>query len=251
MTCYGMNSARRSAPRACISWTRSSATGTFITRLLQSGLIAPDELERKYREEIHCNELVLLAYYIAAINIETVFHAVAGRDDYLPFEGICLTDSFALHEGDDELSFLYEGTTQTDESGRRRQTFGCFSEIRLTRPAKGARTTTPRMSAYSGLDQKIRSTYAERSRAGLSQGLYDSYIRAIRWGSDRLGGAGVMAYVSGGAWVERAFADGMRRCLADDFASIHVFHLRGDIRKNMLSGGTVPEKARTCSVREA
>ena len=90
-------------------------TGTFITRLLQSGLIAPDELERKYREEIHCNDLVLLAYYIAAINIETVFHAVAGREDYLPFEGICLTDSFALHEGDDELSFYMEDNTNRRE----------------------------------------------------------------------------------------------------------------------------------------
>ena len=90
-------------------------TGTFITRLLQSGVIAPDELERKYREEIHCNELVLLAYYIAAINIETVFHAVAGREDYLPFEGICLTDSFALHEGDDELSFYMKDNTDRRE----------------------------------------------------------------------------------------------------------------------------------------
>ena len=78
-----------------------TGTGTFITRLLQSGLIAKEDLERKYREEIHANELVLLAYYIAAINIETVFHAIAERADYLPFKGICLTDTFALHEGED------------------------------------------------------------------------------------------------------------------------------------------------------
>ena len=79
--------------------------------------------------------------------------------------------------------------------------------------------------AYAGLDQKIRETYAQRSEANLLQNLYDSYIRAIRWGSDRLGNAGIMAYVSGSAWIERAFADGMRKSLVDEFSSVHVFHL--------------------------
>ena len=95
--------------------------------------------------------------------------------------------------------------------------------------------------AYARLDQRIRSTYAERSNTVLLQNLYDSYIRAIRWGSDRLGEAGVMAYVTGSAWIERAYADGLRKCLAEEFASVHVFHLRGDIRKNMLSGGRAGE----------
>ncbi len=215
-------------------------TGTFITRLLQSGLISPNELERKYREEIHCNEIVLLAYYIAAINIETVFHAIADREDYLPFEGICLTDSFALHEGDDELSFY-----MADNTNRRERQKATDIRVILGNPpysvGQKIEDDNAKNVAYAGLDQKIRSTYAERSHAGLSQNLYDSYIRAIRWGSDRIGRAGVMAYVSGGAWLERAFADGMRKCLADDFASIHVFHLRGDIRKNMLSGGRAGE----------
>ena len=209
-------------------------TGTFITRLLQSGLIAPDELERKYREEIHCNELVLLAYYIAAINIETVFHAVAEREDYLPFEGICLTDSFALHEGDDELSFYMQ-----DNTDRRERQKATDIRVIVGNPpySAGQRSEDDNAKnvAYSGLDQRIRSTYAERSRARLSQNLYDSYIRAIRWGTDRLGEAGVMAYVSGSAWLERAFADGMRRCMIDDFTSAHIFHLRGDIRKNVFS----------------
>ena len=215
-------------------------TGTFITRLLQSGLIAPDELERKYREEIHCNELVLLAYYIAAINIETVFHAIAGRDDYLPFEGICLTDSFALHEGDDELSFYMK-----DNTDRRERQKATDIRVIVGNPpysvGQKSQNDNAKNVAYAGLDQRIRSTYAELSRAALLQNLYDSYIRAIRWGSDRLGEAGVMAYVSGSAWVERPFADGMRRCLADDFSTIHVFHLRGDVRKNMLSGGRAGE----------
>jgi predicted helicase len=80
-----------------------TGTGTFITRLLQSGLIAPEEMEHKFRHEIHANEIVLLAYYIAAINIEAVYHGIMGGD-YVPFEGICLTDTFQMYESDDLVS---------------------------------------------------------------------------------------------------------------------------------------------------
>ena len=204
-------------------------TGTFITRLLQSGLIAPDELERKYREEIHCNDLVLLAYYIAAINIETVFHAIAGRDDYLPFEGICLTDSFGLHEGDDELSFYMQ-----DNTTRRERQKATDIRVIVGNPPYSAgqksQDDNAKNVAYSGLDQRIRSTYAARSHAGLLQNLYDSYIRAIRWGTDRLGEAGVMAYVTNASWLDGNAMDGMRKCVAEEFASVHVFHLRGNQR---------------------
>ena len=213
-----------------------AGTGTFITRLLQSGLIATQDLERKYREEIHANEIVLLAYYIAAINIETVFHSIAGRDDYLPYTGICLTDTFALHEGDDELSFYMK-----DNTDRRERQKATDIRVIIGNPPYSAgqksENDNAKNTAYAGLDQRIRATYAERSNASNLQNLYDSYIRAIRWGSDRLGKAGAMAYVSGSAWIERPFADGLRKCLADEFAGVHVFHLRGDIRKNMLSGG--------------
>ncbi len=215
-------------------------TGTFITRLLQSGLIADEDLERKYRHEIHANEMVLLAYYIAAINIETVFHAVAKRDDYLPFEGICLTDTFALQEGDDQLSFYMK-----DNTNRRERQKKTDIRVILGNPPYSAGQKSEEDNArnvrYPRLDDRIRSTYAERSSAGLLQNLYDSYVRAIRWGGDRLGEAGVMAMVTGGGWVERAFADGMRKSLAREFASVRVFHLRGDIRKNMLSGGRARE----------
>ena len=217
-----------------------AGTGTFITRLLQSGLIAPEDMERKYREEIHANEIVLLAYYIAAINIESVFHSVSGRDDYLPYTGICLTDTFALHEGDDELSFYMK-----DNTDRRKRQKGTDIRVIIGNPpySSGQRSENDnaKNAAYVRLDQRIRTTYAKKSSTPNLRNLYDSYIRAIRWGSDRLGKAGVMAYVSGSAWVERAFADGLRRCLAEDFASVHVFHLRGDIRKNMLSGGRAGE----------
>ena len=184
---------------------------------------------------------MLLAYYIAAINIESVFHSVAGRDEYLPYTGICLTDTFAMHEGDDELSFYMKDNTNRRERQKATDIRVIFGNPPYSTGQKSADDNAQNI-AYSGLDQRIRSTYSTRGTKGTKKkGLYDSYIRAIRWGSDRLGEVGIMAYVSGSAWTERSFADGMRKCLADEFSTIHVFHLRGDIRKNMLSSGLADE----------
>ena len=135
-------------------------TGTFITRLLQSGLIAPEDLERKYRGEIHANEIVLLAYYIAAINIETVFHAVAEREAYLPFEGICLTDTFAMHEGDDELSFYMKENTDRRERQKSTEIQVILGNhhIRRDRRRKTITPRTCRMRGWiRGFDQPMRN----------------------------------------------------------------------------------------------
>ncbi|UOA34411.1 hypothetical protein DSM110093_04247 (plasmid) [Sulfitobacter sp. DSM 110093] len=217
-----------------------TGTGTFITRLLQSGLIAPEELEHKFRNEIHANEIVLLAYYIAAINIEAVYHGLQGGG-YVPFEGICLTDTFQMYESDDLISHY-----MPDNSERRKRQKATDIRVIVGNPpySTGQRSENDNAAnvSYPGLDEKIRSTYAARSKATLQRNLYDSYIRAIRWGSDRIGKAGgVMAYVSGSGWIERGFADGMRKCLAEEFSNLYVFHLRGDIRKNMLSKGRAGE----------
>lgn len=217
-----------------------TGTGTFITRLLQSGLIAPEEMEHKFRHEIHANEIVLLAYYIAAINIEAVYHGLQGGD-YVPFEGICLTDTFQMYESDDLISHY-----MPDNSERRKRQKATDIRVIVGNPpySTGQKSENDNASnvSYNGLDAEIRSTYAARSKATLQRNLYDSYIRAIRWGSDRIGmNGGVMAYVSGSAWIERSFADGMRKCLAEEFSSLYVFHLRGDIRKNMLSKGRAGE----------
>ena len=217
-----------------------TGTGTFITRLLQSGLIEPEHLERKYREEIHANEIVLLAYYIAAINIETAFHALTKREDYLPFEGICFTDTFAMHESDDLLSFYMQ-----DNSDRRKRQKDTEIKVIVGNPpysvGQKSQNENAKNIGYPKLDARIGKTYARHSAAILQRNLYDNYIRAIRWGSDRIGDAGVMAYVSGSAWIDRSFADGLRKCLAEEFSSLYIFSLRGDIRKNILSGGKAKE----------
>ncbi|MCF7554538.1 DEAD/DEAH box helicase [Pseudomonas petrae] len=216
-----------------------TGTGTFIARLIQSGLIKPDELPHKYRYEIHANELVLLAYYIAAINIEAAYHGEV-VDGYTPFEGICLTDTFQMYEKDDLVDALLE-----DNSARRKRQKDLDIRVIVGNPpySVGQKSENDNNDnvEYPSLDARIRCTYADRSKATLTKGLYDSYIRAIRWASDRIGNAGVIGYVTNGGFLEKSAMDGVRKCLAEEFSCIHVFNLRGDIRKNMLSKGRAKE----------
>ncbi|MBL3564666.1 DEAD/DEAH box helicase [Rhodovulum sulfidophilum] len=206
-----------------------TGTGTFITRLLQSGLIAPEELEHKYRHEIHANEIVLLAYYIAAINIEAVYQGEAKKNDYVPFEGICLTDTFQMYEGKDELA-LY----MPDNSERRTRQKELDIRVIVGNPpySSGQNSGNDNNAnvGYPGLDGRIGETYAARSTATLKNSLYDSYIRAIRWASDRIGNAGIVAFVTNAGWVDGNAADGMRACLAEEFTDLYIFHLRGNQR---------------------
>ncbi len=202
-------------------------TGTFITRLLQSGLIKPEQMAHKYRHEIHANEIVLLAYYIAAINIEAVYHEKMGGE-YEPFPGICLTDTFQLYEQDRDL------LSETLEVNSNRRTRQKKLDIRViignppySEGQKSENDNTDNLE-YPRLDERIRRTYARQSKATLSKGLYNSYVRAIRWASDRIGDQGVVAFVSGAGWLSSGNADGLRKCLASEFASLHVFHLRGN-----------------------
>ncbi len=216
-----------------------TGTGTFITRLLQSGLITKEELEYKYKNEIHANEIVLLAYYIAAINIEAVYHALAGGE-YTPFEGICLTDTFAMYEKDDLISDLLE-----DNSNRRNRQKKLDIRVIIGNPpySIGQKSENDNNDnvVYPALDEKIRSSYAEMSKSVTTKGLYDNYIRAIRWASNRIGDCGVIGFISGSGFIEKPTMDGMRKCLAEEFSNIYILNLRGDIRKNMLSNGKAKE----------
>lgn len=205
-----------------------TGTGTFITRLIQSGLIKPEELPHKYRNEIHANELVLLAYYIAAINIEAAYHGEV-IDEYCPFEGICLTDTFQMYEKDDLVDALLE-----DNSARRKRQKELDIRVIVGNPpySVGQKSENDNNDniAYRTLDARIRATYAARSNAMLSKGLYDSYIRAIRWASDRIGDAGIIGFVTNAGFLDSSTADGLRKCLVAEFSSLYVFHLRGNAR---------------------
>lgn len=205
-----------------------TGTGTFITRLLQSGLISKERLAYKFQNEIHANEIVLLAYYIAAINIEAVYHDIMDGE-YQPFEGICLTDTFQLHEKEDLVSNMLEAN-----SSRRKKQKALDIRVIIGNPPYSAGQTSANDNnaniAYPLLDESIRNTYAAKSKAVNKNALYDSYIRAIRWASNRIGNSGIIGYVSNAGFVDANTADGLRQCLAEEFSSIYIFHLRGNQR---------------------
>lgn len=207
-----------------------TGTGTFVTRLLQSGIIPNDKLAHKYKHEIHANEIVLLAYYIACINIETVYHSVMIGDTtdnsksneigYEPFEGICLTDTFEMYEKEDLVSELLE-----DNSERRKRQKALDIRVIMGNPPYSAGQTSANDNnanvTYKALDERIRETYATHSTATNKNALYDSYIRAIRWASDRIGDKGVIGFVTNGGFIEGSTADGLRKCLIDEFCSLY------------------------------
>lgn len=216
-----------------------TGTGTFITRLLQSGLIDADELEHKFKNEIHANEIVLLAYYIAAVNIEAVYHSLSGKD-YAPFEGICLTDTFEMYESDDMVAAL-----MADNSERRTRQKELDIRVIVGNPpyssGQKSENENNRNINYPHLQKRIADTYLQGAGKGGKKSLYDSYVKAIRWATDRIGDSGIVSFVTGNGFIDKVAMDGMRRELEKDFSSIYVLNLRGDIRKNMLSGGAALE----------
>ncbi|MBP9788789.1 MAG: DEAD/DEAH box helicase, partial [Acinetobacter sp.] len=218
-----------------------TGTGTFITRLLQSGLIPPKQLTYKYKNEIHANELVLLAYYIAAINIEAVYHSEI-IDDYTPFQGICLTDTFQMYEKEDLVDQVL-----VDNSARRKRQMELPIQVIVGNPPYSAGQESANDNnanvKYPSLDERIRQTYADRSVATLKNALYDSYIRAIRWASDRISTQGVIGFVTNAGFIDSNTADGLRQCLVEEFSSLYIFHLRGNQRtsgeKSRQEGGKI------------
>ena len=210
-----------------------TGTGTFITRLLQLGVIRPEDLERKYREEIHCNEIVLLAYYIADVNIESVFHDQTHREHYLPYDGICLTDTFQLSE--EKHNELFCEVFQENSARVRKQQETPVRVIIGNPPySVGQKSSNDNAQnlAYPKLDARIADTYVKDSAANLSKAAYDTYIKAFRWASDRIpkDEGGVIGFISNGSWLDGLGQDGFRKCLEREFSSIYVLNLRGNQR---------------------
>jgi predicted helicase len=218
-----------------------TGTGTFITRLMESGVINKEDLAYKYKNEIHANEIVLLAYYIAAINIESVYQDLVKENQYQPFQGIVLTDTFQLYEQEkDMVANLLPDNSNRRTAQKERDITVVVGNPPYSAGQKLANDDAAKIT-YLNLDQRIEKTYAAQSTANLKNHLYNSYIRAFRWASDRLSDEGVIGFVSGSGWIDKSFADGMRKCLGTEFSKIYLINLRGDINKNIMSGGTAGE----------
>lgn len=212
-----------------------TGTGTFITRLLQSGLIKPKDLERKYLSEIHANEIVLLAYYIAAVNIENTYHdLLPDKKEYQSFDGICLTDTFQLGEfidGEHLLSEFFPKNNELVETQQKTPITVIIGNPPYSAGQTSANDNAQNMS-YPKLEKRIAETYAMETNASNKNKLYDSYIKAFRWSSDRLDKAngGIICFISSAGWLDGNSMDGFRKCLEKEFKSIYVFNLRGNQR---------------------
>lgn len=203
--------------------------------MIQSGLINAEALPRKYAYELHANEIVLLAYYIASINIENAYHATQNEDvAYTPFNGICLTDTFQLGETDDTNWLYAPALPQNSERVQAQQKTPIQIIIGNPPYSVGQKSANDdaQNQSYPRLEKRIGVTYAAQSNQTNKNSLYDSYIKAFRWASDRLNKTqgGIIAFVSNGYWLDGNAMDGLRKCLEKEFSAIYVFNLRGNQR---------------------
>ena len=207
-------------------------TGNFIVRLMQD--IRATTLEEKYRHELHCNEILLLPYYIASLNIEQEYFQRTGT--YLPFKGIALADTFELLEGQQQhIMFTQENTERVE----RQKASDMF--VVIGNPPYNARQVNEndnnKNRKYEVMDQRITETYVKDSKATLRNKLHDPYVKAIRWASERIGKEGVVAFVTNNGFLEGIAFDGMRKHLYQDFNRIYILDLKGNVRKDSMREG--------------
>ena len=211
-------------------------TGNFMLRVMRhlQELGKLSSLRHKYQEELHCNEVMLLPYYIAAMNIEHEYYELTKQ--YLPFEGICLVDTFELAE-EEQLSFFAPENTQRVENQKKQDI-----TVIIGNPPYNAgqvnENDNNKNRTYATMDKRVRETYAKDSRATLKNSLYDPYVKAIRWAADRIGEEGVVAFITNNSFLDAVAFDGMRKHLAEDFDAIYILDLAGNVRKNPKYAGT-------------
>ncbi len=210
-----------------------TGTGNFITRVMQE--IKRSALPQKYAEELHCNEITLLPYYIASMNIE---HAYLERlQHYTPFNGICLVDTFSTVG---QLSVF-----STENTARIFRQMEAPIKVVIGNPPYNAGQTKEndqnKNTLYSGensIDDRVRRTYTKDSHATLRNKLGDPYVKAFRWATDRIGTTGVICFVSNNSFLDKGAFDGMRKHLGQDFSRLLILDLGGDIKANPKLSGT-------------
>ena len=205
-------------------------TGNFIVRIMQA--LDPISLERKYTAnppELQCNEVMLLPYYIACLNIEQQFYAATNR--YAPYEGICLVDTFEMAE-ERQIQMFTPANTERVEKQKQTPMF-----VVIGNPPYNAgqinENDNNKNREYETMDERIADTYAKDSKATLRNKLYDPYVKAIRWALDRIGDEGIVAFVTNNSFLDGVAFDGMRKHLAADCDAIYILDLGGNARKGL------------------
>ena len=205
-------------------------TGNFIVRIMQE--LDPISLERKYTAdppELQCNEVMLLPYYIASLNIEHEFYAATDR--YIPYEGLSLVDTFQIAE-DRQMQLFTAANTERVKKQKESEMFVVIGNPPYNMGQVNENDNNKNRK-YKTMDQQIADTYAKDSKATLRNKLYDPYVKAIRWALDRVEDEGVVAFVTNNSFLDGVAFDGMRKHLADDCDAIYILDLGGNARKGL------------------
>ena len=209
-------------------------TGNFIVRVMRE--IQKTALADKYQSELHCNEVMLLPYYIASMNIEHYFYEATGA--YRPFEGICFVDTFELVEDPDDYQSLFaEENTRRVESQKVTPMFVVIGNPPYNVGQVNENDNNKNRN-YETMAAHVAKTYGKDSKARNKKALADPYVKAIRWASSRIGEEGVVVLVTNNSFLDGEAFDGMRKHLADDFDAIYILDLSGNVRKNPKLSGT-------------
>ena len=215
-------------------------TGNFIVRLMQD--IPGIALDKKYKGELHCNEVMLLPYYIASMNIEHAYYEKMGR--YEPFKHICFVDTFdtfGLMDAPNqtgEFAFLTAENAQRVEEQRDTPMFVVIGNPPYN-ASQANENDNNKNRPHEAVDNRVRATYAAASTAQLKNKLYDPYVKSLRWASDKIGPEGIIAFITNNSFIDGKMFDGLRQCLAEEFDILHILDLGGNIRKGQPGDSNV------------
>jgi predicted helicase len=220
----------------------ATGTGTFICELLEHFRGQPKKLAHKYKNELHANEVAILPYYVANLNIEATYAAITG--EYAEFPNLCFVDTLdnvGLHTAQrGSVQDLFGSVSEENVARIKRQNSRRISVV-IGNPPYNANQANEndnnKNREYPDIDRRIKATYIAESTAQKTK-LYDMYARFFRWASDRLDANGVLAFVTNRSFIESRTFDGFRKTVAAEFADIYVVDLGGDVRANPKLSGT-------------
>ncbi|WP_374332058.1 type ISP restriction/modification enzyme [Aestuariivirga sp.] len=221
----------------------ATGTGTFICELLEHFRGQPQKLAHKYKNELHANEVAILPYYVANLNIEATYAAITGQ--FSEFPNLCFVDTLdnvaglgirAGHQHDLFAALSEENVERVKRQNRRK------ISVIIGNPPYNAwqdnyNSRNPNRP-YRRIDERIAATYIKRGTAQNKNSVYDMYTRFFRWASDRLHDDGIIAFVTNRNLIEKLAFDGFRRAVADEFKEIWLMDLGGDVRANPKLSGT-------------
>ena len=220
----------------------ATGTGTFVCELLEHFRGQPKKLEYKYRNELHANEVAILPYYVANLNIEATYAAIAGR--YEEFPNLCFVDTLdnvGLHTAAKGTTGELFGSVSEENVARIMRQNSRKITVVIGNPPYNANQANEndnnKNREYPNIDARIKQTYIAQSTAQKTK-LYDMYARFFRWASDRLHEDGVLAFITNRSFIESRTFDGFRKAVVQEFSDIYVVDLGGDVRANSKLSGT-------------